>query len=155
MKFDGINNDLVGPQLMCAFQTISYIDELKQISLKDDLQLDDNDLLQILHRLLSLILFHHYIRKLSDKRRIIVRVIAMENNFLSLLNLIELNGQLSLPISSFELFLLGDTEALKTSIQTRYVARIIYELFATTDSILFLEPYGLRLLDLCEKRKFC
>lgn len=104
MKFDGINNDLIGPQLMCAFQTISYIDELKQISLKDNLELDDNDLLQILHRLLSLILFHHYIRKLSDKRRIIVRVIAMENNFLSLLNLIELNGRLflsSIPSNCF------------------------------------------------------
>ena len=66
MKFDGINNDPVGPQLMCAFQTLSYIDELKYISLKDDLRLDDNELLQILHRLLSLILFHHYIRKLSN-----------------------------------------------------------------------------------------
>lgn len=81
---------------MCAFQTISYIDELKHICSKDNLELDDNDLLQILHRLLSLILFHHYIRKLSDKRRIIVRVIAMENNFLSLLNLIELNGTIIL-----------------------------------------------------------
>ena len=47
----------------------------------------------------------------------------------------------------------GDTEALKNSIQTRYVARILYELFATPDSILLLEPYGLRLLDLCEKRR--
>ena len=93
MKFDGINNDPVGPQLMCAFQTLSYIDELKYFSLKDDLKLDDNDLLQVLHRLLSLILFHHYIRKLSNKRRIIVRVIAMENNFLSLLHFIELESE--------------------------------------------------------------
>ncbi len=93
MKFDGINNDPVGPQLMCAFQTLSYIDELKYFSLKDDLELDNNDLLQVLHRFLSLILFHHYIRKLSDKRRIIVRVIAMEKNFLSLLHFIELNGE--------------------------------------------------------------
>jgi hypothetical protein len=93
MKFDGINNDPVGPQLMCAFQTLSYIDELKYFSLKDDLELDDNDLLQVLHRLLSLILFHHYIRKLSNKRRIIVRVIAMENNFLSLLHFIELDSK--------------------------------------------------------------
>ncbi len=92
MKFDGINNDPVGPQLMCAFQTLSYIDELKYISLKDDLEFDNNDLLQVLHRLLSLILFHHYIRKLSNKRRIIVRVIAMENNFLSLLHFIELDS---------------------------------------------------------------
>lgn len=56
-------------------------------------------------------------------------------------------------MSLFELFLLGDREKLKTSIQTRYVARIIYELFATSDSILFLESYGIRLLDLCEKRE--
>jgi hypothetical protein len=48
--------------------------------------------------------------------------------------------------------LIGDVEALKTSIQTRYIARIIYELFATPDSILLVEQYGLRLLDLCEKR---
>lgn len=41
---------------------------------------------------------------------------------------------------------------MKASIQTRYVARIIYELFATPDSVLLLEQYGLRLLDLCEKR---
>jgi len=77
---------------MCAFQTLSYIDELKFFSLKDDLELDNNDLLQVLHCLLSLILFHHYIRKLSNKRRIIVRVIAMETNFLSLLHFIELSG---------------------------------------------------------------
>ena len=95
MKFDGNNNDLVGPQLMCAFQTLSYIDELKQFSLKDDFELDNHDLLQVLHRLLSLILFHHYIRKLSDKRRIIVRVIAMDTNFLSLLHWIELSGSSS------------------------------------------------------------
>ena len=94
MKFDGINTDPVGPQLMCAFQTLSYIDELKYFSLKDDLELDNNELLQVLHCLLSLILFHHYIRKLSNKRRIIVRVIAMETNFLSLLHLIELKGWL-------------------------------------------------------------
>ena len=42
---------------------------------------------------------------------------------------------------------------MKNSIQTRYIARIIYELFATPDSIFLLEPYGLRLLDLCEKRR--
>jgi hypothetical protein len=77
---------------MCAFQTLSYIDELKFFSLKDDLELDNNDFLQVLHCLLSLILFHHYIRKLSNKRRIIVRVIAMETNFLSLLHFIELEG---------------------------------------------------------------
>jgi hypothetical protein len=46
----------------------------------------------------------------------------------------------------------GDNEILKNSIQTRYVARIIYELFATPDSILLVEQYGLRVLDLCEKR---
>ncbi len=92
MKFDGINNDPVGPQLMCAFQTLSYIDELRFFSSKDDLELDNNDLLQVLHCLLSLILFHHYIRKLSNKRRIIVQVIAMETNFLSLLHFIELSG---------------------------------------------------------------
>jgi hypothetical protein len=77
---------------MCAFQTLSYIDELKLFSLKTDLELDNNDLLQVLHCLLSLILFHHYIRKLSNKRRIIVRVIAMETNFLALLHFIELSG---------------------------------------------------------------
>ena len=77
---------------MCAFQTLSYIDELKFLSLKDDLELDNSDLLQVLHCLLSLILFHHYIRKLSNKRRIIVRVIAMETNFLSLLHFLELEG---------------------------------------------------------------
>ena len=48
---------------------------------------------------------------------------------------------------------IGDVETLKNSIQTRYIARIIYELFATPDSILLLGPYGLRLLDLCEKRR--
>jgi hypothetical protein len=47
---------------------------------------------------------------------------------------------------------IGEKEAIKTSIQTRYIARIIYEIFATPDSILLLEQYGLRLLDLCEKR---
>lgn len=52
------------------------------------------------------------------------------------------------------ILLIGDVEALKNSIQTRYVARIIYELFATSDSILLLEQYGLHVLDLCEKRKF-
>ncbi|CAF3511851.1 unnamed protein product [Rotaria sp. Silwood1] len=135
-KFDGINNDPVGPQLMCAFQTLSYIDELKLFSIKDDLEIDDNDLLQVLHCLLSLILFHHYVRKLSNKRRIIVQVISMESNFLPLLHFIELSG---------------NVEQIKNSIQTRYVARIIYELFATPDSVLLLEPYGLRLLDLCEK----
>ena len=77
---------------MCAFQTLSYIDELKLFSIKDDLEIDDNDLLQVLHCLLSLILFHHYVRKLSSKRRIIVRVIAMESNFLPLLHFIELSG---------------------------------------------------------------
>jgi hypothetical protein len=77
---------------MCAFQTLSYIDELRFFSSKDDLELDNNDLLQVLHCILSLILFHHYIRKLSNKRRIIVQVIAMETNFLSLLHFIELTG---------------------------------------------------------------
>jgi len=77
---------------MCAFQTLSYIDELRFFSSKDDLELDNNDLLQVLHCILSLILFHHYIRKLSNKRRIIVQVIAMETNFLSLLHFIELSG---------------------------------------------------------------
>ncbi len=86
---------------MCAFQTLSYIDELKFLSLKDDLGLDDNDLLQVLHRLLSLILFHHYIRKLSNKRRIIVRVIAMESNFNSLLHFIELSGSIFLFVCFF------------------------------------------------------
>ncbi|CAF3938847.1 unnamed protein product [Adineta steineri] len=135
-KFVGINNDPVGPQLMCAFQTLSHIDELKFFSLKDDIELDDNDLLQVLHRLLSLILFHHYVRKLSTKRRIIVRVFAMETNFQPLLHFINFTGE---------------GEAIKNSIQTRYIARIIYELFATSDSIYLLEQYGLRLYDLCEK----
>lgn len=77
---------------MCAYQTLSCIDELKLFSIKDDLELDNNDLLQVLHRLLSLILFHHYVRKLSSKRRIIVRVFAMESNLLPLLHFIELSG---------------------------------------------------------------
>jgi hypothetical protein len=77
---------------MCAFQTLSYIDELKFLSLKDDLELDDSEVLQVLHCLLSIILFHHYVRKLSSKRRIIVRVIAMESNLLPLLHFIELSG---------------------------------------------------------------
>lgn len=77
---------------MCAFQTLSYLDELKLLSLKDDLEIDNNELLQVLHCILSLISFHHYIRKLSNKRRIIVRVIAMETNFLTLLHFIELSG---------------------------------------------------------------
>jgi hypothetical protein len=141
---------------MCAFQTLSYIDELKFFSLKDDIELDNNDLLQVLHCLLSLILFHHYIRKLSNKRRIIVRVIAMETNFSSLLHFIELSGWsffFSVHFCLIEFLLIGDIEALKNSIQTRYIARIIYELFATPDSVLLLEQYGLRLLDLCEKRR--
>ena len=77
-------------------------------------------------------------RKVSNKRRIIVRVFAMETNFLSLLHFIEFSGD--------------DNELLKNSIQTRYIARIIYELFATSDSVLLIEQYGLRLLNLCEKR---
>ena len=139
---------------MCAFQTLSYIDELKSLSLKDDLEIDNNDLLQILHCLLSLILFHHYIRKLSNKRRIIVRVIAMETNFLSLLHFLELEGLLiRLLLKDLQFESIGDIEGLKNSIQTRYIARIIYELFATPDSILLVEPYGLHLLDLCTKRR--
>lgn len=143
---------------MCAFQTLSHLDELKNLSLKDNLEIDNNDLLQILHCLLSLILFHHYIRKVSNKRRIIVRVIAMENNFLTLLHFIELSGSFYLFIFIFSwkkkfFFGIGDEETIKNSIQTRYIARIIYELFATPDSILLLEQYGLRLLDLCEKRR--
>ena len=150
-----MNNDPVGPQLRCAFQTLNYIDELKLISLKNDLELDDNDLLQVLHCLLSLILFHHYVRKLSNKRRIIVRVIAMESNFLSLLHFIELSGSfIVFKYNILCILFIGDIEASKNSIQTRYIARIIYELFATSDSILLLEQYGCRLLDLCEKRIF-
>lgn len=91
-KFEGINNDPVGPQLMCAFQTLNNIDELKLLSVKDDLEMDDKDVLQALHCLLSLILFHHYVRKLSNKRQIIVRVIAMESNFLPLLHFLEISG---------------------------------------------------------------
>ncbi|UJR28969.1 hypothetical protein I4U23_010187 [Adineta vaga] len=135
-KFVGIHNDPVGPQLMCAFQILGYIDELKVLSLKDDLELDNNDVLQVLHCILSLILFHHYVRKLSNKRRIIVRVFAMESNLHSLLHFLDFSG---------------DGETLKNSIRIRYIARIIYELFATSDSVLLLEQYGLRLLDLCEK----
>ncbi|CAF1554201.1 unnamed protein product, partial [Adineta ricciae] len=135
-KFDGINNDPVGPQLMCAFQILSYVDELKLFSLKDDIDIDDNDLLQVLHCILSLILFHHYVRKLSNKRRIIVRVLAMESNLAPLLHFLEFSG---------------DGETLKNSIRTRYIARIVYELFATPDSVLLLNQYGLQLLNICEK----
>ena len=141
---------------MCAFQALSHIDELRFLGSKDPAALDSSDVLQVLHRLLSLILFHHYIRKLSSKRRIIVRIFAMESNFLSLLNLIELQGKctksdrVSLTIFSCT----GDGEAVKSSMQTRYVARIIDELFATADSILLVEQHGLRLIDLCEKRMF-
>ena len=141
---------------MCAFQALSHIDELRSLGLRDPLELDNSDVLQVLHRLLSLILFHHYIRKLSSKRRIIVRLFAMESNFLSLLNLIELQGEyteLGRVCSTFP-SCTGDGEAVKTSMQTRYVAHIIYELFATADSILLVDQYGLRLIDLCEKRMF-
>ena len=77
---------------MCAFQILSYVDELKLFSLNDDIDIDDNDLLQVLHCILSLILFHHYVRKLSNKRRIIVRVLAMESNLVPLLHFLEFSG---------------------------------------------------------------
>ena len=48
----------------------------------------------------------------------------------------------------------GDLEALKTSIRTRYVARIIYQIFVTSASVRLLEQYGTRLLAVCEKRSF-
>ena len=55
--------------------------------------------------------------------------------------------------SYLRVFLIGDGESLKNSIRTRYIARIVYELFATPDSVLLLEQYGLQLLNICEKRK--
>lgn len=98
-KFEGVNSDPVGPQLRCAFQTLNYIDELKLLSMNDNLQIDQTDLIQVLHCLLSLILFHHYVGKLSNKRRIIVRVLAMESNFQVLLKLIDATGKNSSRIS--------------------------------------------------------
>ena len=84
-----MNKDPVGPQLMCAFQTLNCIDELKSVTSQEKLEIDDSELLQVLHRLLSLILFHHYVRKLSNKRQIIVHVLAMESNFDCIIKLIE------------------------------------------------------------------
>lgn len=117
----------MGPQLRCALQTLNCLDDLKTSD-------NENELLQILHHLLSLIFFHHYVGKLSNKRRIIVRVLSMNSNLEILLNLIE-------------------TNEIKSKIRTRYVARILYEIFATADSIVLIEKFGKKLLNLCEKRE--
>lgn len=91
-KFDSGNHDPIGSQLMCAFQTLNSLDELKLLSLNKSLEIDHHHLLEVLHCLLSLILFHHYIRKISNKRRIIVQVLSMDKNFSILLYFFENHG---------------------------------------------------------------
>ncbi|CAF0900246.1 unnamed protein product, partial [Didymodactylos carnosus] len=137
-KFSSTNAESLGPQVVCALQTLAFVDELKLYSLNDNLEVDDSNVIQVLHGTLSLIVFYHYIRKLSYKK-IIVRVLALDNNMMAILKYLSLTGDEE------------QIEKLKSSVQVRYIGRILYELLSTPESILFLEHYGLQILDLCEQ----